>query len=64
MIKICPYCGEYFSDKLLERHMSICTKKLENQSGLFICPECDEQFARKKDFIAHKDAHKKEEPIK
>lgn len=44
MIKICPYCGDYFSDKLLEMHMSICTKKQEVEAGMYICPECGEVF--------------------
>ena len=64
MIKICPYCGDYFSDKLLEMHMSVCTKKQEVEAGMYICPECGEQFTEKTAFIAHKDMHKQKEPVK
>jgi uncharacterized protein with PIN domain len=64
MIKICPYCGDYFSDKVLEMHMNVCTEKREMEAGLFICPNCGEQFDEKWEFIAHKDVHWKEEPVK
>jgi transcription elongation factor Elf1 len=64
MIKICPYCGDYFSDKLLDMHMSVCTKKKEMEAGLFICDECGEQFTEKSAFSAHKDIHQQKEPIK
>ncbi|HUV15441.1 MAG TPA: C2H2-type zinc finger protein [Pelolinea sp.] len=63
MIKQCPYCGEYFSDKMLEMHMSICEKKGKAEAGLFICPDCGEQFTDKPAYIAHKDTHPDKEPV-
>ena len=61
MIKTCPYCGDYFSDKLLEMHMSICTKKHESEAGLYVCPECDQQFTDKTTFTAHQKIHRVKE---
>lgn len=64
MIKTCPYCGEYFSHKLLDMHKSICTKKHEMEKGVFTCPECGKQFTEKSEFSAHKDLHEKKQPTR
>lgn len=63
MIKQCPYCDEYFSDKMLEMHISVCEKKGEAESEAFICPDCGEHFTEKSAFTAHMDLHKDKTPV-
>ena len=56
-IKQCPYCGDYFGAKLLEKHMSTCSKK--NEAAAFVCPECKKSFPNEKELKKHLKVHKR-----
>jgi DNA-directed RNA polymerase subunit RPC12/RpoP len=57
-IKQCPYCGDYFGAKLIEKHMGLCSKK--NEVKEYICPECKKSFASEKDLKKHLALHERE----
>ena len=57
-IKQCPYCGDYFGAKLIEKHFISCKKKDLIKED--ICPVCKKSFSAKSELKKHLAIHERE----